>query len=179
MNQFRNFISQYASNAVERVACHYKECSLTFRIVASRALSRAPSSRLNPTCRSQHLPRESQNGNTSAKSVLSLSSRRPILWSQCNVQYRPSPVVPTVAGHRMFLCKGKSPGRPWTSEDWALYWQLFETLNYALCNGMWLFPQRCLCTVKQSFKIGSFFMKDPVYYLPIPFLYVFVSKSVL
>jgi hypothetical protein len=32
-------ISQYASNA----ACHYKERSLTFQIVASRVLSRAPS----------------------------------------------------------------------------------------------------------------------------------------
>jgi hypothetical protein len=32
-------ISQYTSNAVERVACHYKERSLTFRIVASRVLS--------------------------------------------------------------------------------------------------------------------------------------------
>jgi hypothetical protein len=44
MNQFRSFITQYASNAAERVACHYKERSLTFRIVASSALSRAPSS---------------------------------------------------------------------------------------------------------------------------------------
>jgi hypothetical protein len=44
MNQFRSFILQYTSNAVERAACHYKERSLTFRIVASRVLSRAPSS---------------------------------------------------------------------------------------------------------------------------------------
>jgi hypothetical protein len=35
MNQFGSFISQYASNAAERVACHYKEHSLTFRIVFS------------------------------------------------------------------------------------------------------------------------------------------------
>jgi hypothetical protein len=78
MNQFRSFISQYASNAVERVACHYKERSLTFRIVASRVLSRVPylpSSRLNPTCRSQHLPRESQNG-TSPSDVF---GRGPVL----------------------------------------------------------------------------------------------------
>jgi hypothetical protein len=32
--------------------------------------------------------------------------------------------------------------------DWALYWQLFETLNYAPCNGMRLLPRRCLRTVK-------------------------------
>jgi hypothetical protein len=43
MDQFRSFISQYASNAAERVACHYKERSLLFRIVASRVLSHAPS----------------------------------------------------------------------------------------------------------------------------------------
>jgi hypothetical protein len=49
MNQFRSFISQYASNAAERVACHYKERSLTFRIVASRVLSRAPPPPLQPT----------------------------------------------------------------------------------------------------------------------------------
>jgi hypothetical protein len=47
--------------------------------------------------------------------------------------------------------------------NWALYWQLFKTLNCALCNGMQLFPGRCLRTVKWSFEIGSFFMKDPVY----------------
>jgi hypothetical protein len=41
MNQFRSFISQYASNAAERVACHYKERSLTFQIVASRCLCSA------------------------------------------------------------------------------------------------------------------------------------------
>jgi hypothetical protein len=45
--------------------------------------------------------------------------------------------------------------------DWALYWQLFETLDYTLCNGMRLFPRRCLRTVKWSFEIDSFFMKDP------------------
>jgi hypothetical protein len=44
MNQFRSVISQYANNAAERVACHYKKRSLTFRIVARRLLSRAPSS---------------------------------------------------------------------------------------------------------------------------------------
>jgi hypothetical protein len=44
MNHFRSFISQYASNAAERAACHYKERSLQFRIVASRVLSHAPSS---------------------------------------------------------------------------------------------------------------------------------------
>jgi hypothetical protein len=43
MNQFRGVISQYASNAAETVACQYKERSLMFRIVASRVLSRAPS----------------------------------------------------------------------------------------------------------------------------------------
>jgi hypothetical protein len=42
MNQFRSVILQYASNAAKRVACHYKERSLKFRIVASSALSRAP-----------------------------------------------------------------------------------------------------------------------------------------
>jgi hypothetical protein len=44
MNQFQSVIWQYASNAAERVACHHKERSLKFRIVASRGLSRAPSS---------------------------------------------------------------------------------------------------------------------------------------
>jgi hypothetical protein len=39
MNQFRSFISQYTSNAAEKVTCHYKERSLTFRIVASRVIS--------------------------------------------------------------------------------------------------------------------------------------------
>jgi hypothetical protein len=57
---------------------------------------------------------------------------------------------------------GRSDWVGWRGHDWALYWQLFETLNYALCNGMRLFPRRCSRTAKWSFEIGSFFMKDPV-----------------
>jgi hypothetical protein len=104
-------ISQYASNAAERVACHHKESSLTFRIVASRVLScpLLPSSRLNPTCCSQHLQRESQNGITSAKSVL-----RP--WVRAH-QFCGHSATCSTDPLRWFqqlqdtgcLCKGKSP----------------------------------------------------------------------
>jgi hypothetical protein len=95
MNQFQSFILQYTSNAAERVACHYKERSLTLQIVASRVLSRAPPPPLQPT--QSDLPLTafaawaSEWQHLSKKCSVSLSSREPILWSQCNVQYRPSP----------------------------------------------------------------------------------------
>jgi hypothetical protein len=122
MNQFRSFISQYTSNAAERVACHYKERSLMFRIVASRVLSRAPSS---PS-----------------------SSIRPAAHSICRVSLR------MAAPQQKVFCVLEF------ARTNSVVKSLFETLNYALCNGMRLFPWRCLCTAEWIFEIGSFFMKN-------------------
>jgi hypothetical protein len=118
-------ILRYASNAAERVACHYKERSLTFRIVASRVLSRAPPPPLQPT--QSDLPltafaaRVSEWQHLSKKCSVSLSWRAPILWSLRrafrrkfhNVQYRPSPKNIQQWFQQLqdtgCLCKRKSP----------------------------------------------------------------------
>jgi hypothetical protein len=91
-------ISQYTSNA----ACHYKERSLTFRIVASRVLPPPVQPTQSDLPLTAFAAWVSEWQHLSKKCSVSLSWRAPIVWSQCNVQYRPSPVVPTVAGHRMW-----------------------------------------------------------------------------
>jgi hypothetical protein len=152
MNQFRSFISQYASNAAERVACHYKERSLTFQIVASRVLSCASSSPpadsirpavwvscvlqlLEPperactarcTVTTELVCANSRTQNTFCWGVAILRLTRQMLW----------------AAGRIELAGGEEGAQ--LSTLLATIWNVKLRSLY----GMRLFPRRCLCTAK-------------------------------
>jgi hypothetical protein len=177
MNQFRSFISQYASNAVERVACHYKERSLTFRIVASRVLSRAPSSRLNPTCRVSLLCPATVGTTVGCFWERACTARCEIYRK--HVALWPQNWCARALGHRTLFAEvlpfwdsrgkccerqvGLSRLEGMRGHDWALYWQLFEMLNCALCNGMRLFPRRCLRTAKLVHSLWNTWYDASIY----------------
>lgn len=130
MNRFRSFISQYLSNAAERVTCHYKECIFKFWIVAGRVLCRAPSwwptrpAAHSICCVSLRMAKPQQK----AFCVLEFVRTNSVVTVQRafrrrfnNLKYSPSPKNI----RRWFqqlkdsgcLCKGKSPRRPRTSEE--------------------------------------------------------------
>jgi hypothetical protein len=179
MNQFWSFILQYASNAGEKVACHYKERSLTFWIVASRVLSLLKFAVGQGFFLYTNILCPASVGTTVGYFWERACTARYEIFYGKHVSLWPQNWSARTQGHRILFAevlpfwdsRGKCcerqvrlsrlEGRK--AHDWALYWQLFETLNYTLCNGMRLFSRRCLRTAKYSFEIGSFFMKDLVH----------------
>jgi hypothetical protein len=121
-------ISQYTSNAAERVAWHYKERSLTFRVVASRVLSRAPSS----------LPADSTR--PAAHSICHMSLRLVAIPQQGLQDRQTSLLATSSCGQCLCSATTHYTGWPYRADQLSGSWYVATRLG-----GILLSPWCCPC----------------------------------